>query len=89
MTSQDADLPPAYFIAVEQKLLMECRSFVKALFSMLAVHYVFDMSYNPNVKDVLFFLQDKIAGVTDPGYKKSAIYNNISAAIECYLEESV
>ena len=53
---------------------------------MLAVHYVFDMSYNQNVKDVLFFLQDKIAEVADPGFK---IYNNISAAIECYLDESV
>ena len=50
---------------------MECRSVSKALYYLLAAHYVFDISYNQNVKDVLFFLQEKIAGIIDPHCKKN------------------
>ena len=67
---------------------MECRSVSKALFCLLAAHYVFDISYNQNVKDILFFLQEKIAGIPDPGFKKTATYSNITSAIECYLDDS-
>ena len=39
--------------------LMECRSASKALYCLLAAHYVFDISYNQNkIKDILFFLQE-------------------------------
>ena len=43
-----------HFISVEQRILMECRSASKALYCLLAVHYVFDISYNQNVKDIYF-----------------------------------
>ena len=49
---------------------------------------VFDISYNQNVKDILFFLQEKIAGIPDPGFKKTATYSNITSAIEFYLDYS-
>ena len=88
VTPPGADLQDTYFIAVEQKILMECRCAAKALYCLLATHYVFDISYNPSAKDVLLFLQEKVTGISDPGFKKSAIYSNISSAIECFLPES-
>ena len=88
VTPPGADLQDTYFIAVEQKILMECRCAAKALYCLLAAHYVFDISYISSAKDVLFFLQEKVTGISDPGLKRSAIYSNISAAIECFLPES-
>ena len=32
-----------------------------------------------------YYLQDKIAQYIDPTFKKSAMYSNISAAIDCYV----
>ena len=54
---------------------------------MLAVHFVFNIEYNHQVKDVLYFLQDKVLGFPDPGFKKSSVYMSISSAIDLYLDD--
>ena len=53
------DIPPTHFIAIEQELVLECRSIDSALFMMLATQYVF-MEYHPKVRDVLYYFQDKV-----------------------------
>ncbi len=53
---------------------------------MLAVHFVFNMEYNRYVKDVLYFLQDKVLGFADPSFRKSSVYMNVSSAIDLYIE---
>ena len=58
-----------------------------AIFTMLAVHFVFNIEYNHQVKDVLYFLQDKVLGFPDPGFKKSSVYMSISSAIDLYLDD--
>ena len=55
MLSDDDDITPSFYIAVEQELVVECAALVKALFMLLAVHYVFDISYNERVKDFFLF----------------------------------
>ena len=81
------DIPPTHFIAIEQELVLECRSIDSALFMMLATHYVFNMEYHPNVRDVLYYFQDKVLGFSDPLLKKSSIYMNVSSAIDLYIPE--
>ena len=75
-----------FFVAIEQELVVECRCMPNAIFIMLAVHFVFNLEYNRNVKDVLYFLQERVLGFPDPLYKKSAVYMSISSAIDLYFE---
>ena len=70
------------FIAIEGQLILECRSFINAVYIMLIAHYIFDIEYNPRIKDVLHML-----GLPDPKFRKSANYSSISSAIACYLEK--
>ncbi len=46
------DLSEQVFVAIEQELVLECKTFTNAIFTMLAVHFVFNLEYNHNVKDV-------------------------------------
>ena len=79
------DIPPSYFIAVEQQLLLECRNIQCAVFLMLAVYYVFNIEYCVKVKDVLYFIQDRVLSFPDHSMKLSSLYRNTSAAIDLYL----
>ena len=83
------DILPNHFIAIEQELILQCRSIDSALHLMIAAHFIFNMEYNPKVKDVLYFFQEKILGFTDPTVKQSSMYRNISSAIDLYLGEDV
>ena len=78
------DVLPTHFIAIEQELVLECRSLNSALFIMLATHYAFNIEYHPKIKDVLYFLQEKVLGYPDLKMKKSSIYMNVSSAIDLY-----
>ena len=80
------DLPPQYFIAVEQQVLLECKSLERAIFVMVGSHYVFNIEYHSKVKDVFYFLQEKVLGFTETSFKKSSIYLSVSSLIDMYLE---
>ena len=47
----------------------------KAIFMMLAAHYIFNIEYRSSVKDVFYFLQEKVLGFPDPHVKRSSMYN--------------
>ena len=79
------DIPPSHFIAVEQDLLLECRNMRSSVFMMLAAYYIFNIEYCSEVKDVLYYIQDRVLGVPDPSKKQSSVYRNVSAAIDLYL----
>ena len=79
------DISPSYFIAVEQRLLLECRNIQSALFLMLATYYVFNIEYCAKVKDVLYYMQERVLCFPDQSVKQSSVYRNVSAAIELYL----
>lgn len=89
MFSDNDDITPTYYIAIEQELVVECSSLTKALFCLLAVHYVFDLTYHDRVKDFFLFLQEKVMDIASEGYsgkgsKKSASYLSTTSGIECY-----
>lgn len=83
----DSDVPAQHFVVVEQTLLTECKSIHSALITLIAAHFVFNIDYYTHVKDVLYFLLDKVMGFTDPSYCKSAMYSSVSSAIQCFLPE--
>ena len=83
------DLSPQFFVAVEQQLLLECKSLERAIFLMVATHYVFNIEYNLKVKDVFLFLEEKILGFLDTSVKKSSIYLSVSSSIDLYVEETI
>ena len=84
----DSDIQAQYFVAIEQQTLIECRSIHSAIFTLLAVHFVFNLEYNPRVKDVLHFLHQDVMGFSNSTYRKSAIFSSFCAAVQCYLPES-
>lgn len=45
-----------YFIAVEQKLILECSTLIAALFFGMSAHYIFNLEYHSKVKGVWLFL---------------------------------
>ena len=89
MFSDNDDITPTYYIAIEQELVVECSSLTKALFCLLAVHYVFDLTYHDRVRIFFLFLQEKVMdiaseGCSGEGSKKSASYLLTTSGIECY-----
>lgn len=52
-----------FFICVEQALMMECSSFIAAIFFCIAAHSIFNLSYHPKTGDVWLFVQEKILNV--------------------------
>ena len=78
-------LLPQYFVAIEQQLRIECKNLERAIFTMLAAHYIFNMEYHPMVKNVFYLLQEKVFELPDTTFKKSAIYLSVSSAIDLYL----
>ena len=81
----DEDLPSQYFIAIEQVIHVEVNSLVKGLYTLVALHYVYDMEYNARLKDFFMFLEDKILSIANTSIKKSVSYSSVTAAIECYI----
>ena len=51
---------PAYFIFVEQKVLVQVSSFPMALFIWFSSHYVFNLEYHKYYKDAAMFMQEFI-----------------------------
>ena len=88
----ELDILPRYHIAMEQVLLVECRSLTHTLYCLLAVHYVFNIKYHPRAEDFFLFLFEKVLGIQETGNqrkkKKSASYLSATTAIECYIKEA-
>ena len=69
---------------MEQLPLLEVNNYEKGLFSVLALHYVFDMHYNARLSDFFTFFEEKILQVPI-SCKHSPLYASVTSAIECYL----
>ena len=59
-----------FFIAIEQKLYMECADLPMAVYLMLGAHYVFNLSYHPWIYDFLRFIQERIADIASDEKRK-------------------
>lgn len=58
-------------------------SVISALLVLLAVHYTYELSYNPTCKSTLEFLQEKLVGDGFKGKRMSTSYCNLFRAINC------
>ena len=57
---------------------------------MLANHFIFISEYNSRVKEVMYFLQEKVMLLPDlVGPRKSAMYTSISALVELFTDEAM
>lgn len=84
----DEDLPTQYFVIVEQVVHVEVSSFIKGIFLLLTLHYyVYDIHYNPRLKDFYLFLEDKLLNIVTPiaSCKKSATYTSVVTSMECFI----
>ena len=59
----DDEVDASYIIVIEKKPLLVCNTILSAIFTLFAVHYVFDIEYHEKVKDFYLFLEDKIFNV--------------------------
>ena len=66
----DDDEKKQYFIAAEQSLILESSNLVCAMYFLLATHYIFNMDYSPKARDVLTFVQEKIASIPSKSGRK-------------------
>ena len=73
----------SYFIFVEQKVLYQISSFSKALLVWFCVHYIFNLEYCKQAKDVALFFQEYVFGMPDRS-KKSATYLTVCSDIQSY-----
>ena len=83
------DLPSQYFVVVEQVVLMEVGDIMRGLYMLLALHYVFDIAYHPQLADLFLFCEDKVLCISTPSLKKSVTYLSVTSAIECFLDHTV
>ena len=67
-------MPPRYYIAIEQELVIECGSMMAALYNLLAVHWIFNILHFPSSR--------KKKGA------QWAAYNSTTAAIACHLNSN-
>ena len=83
----EEDLPTQFFIVVEQIPQIEVSHFFKGIYILLSLHYIFDMEYNPRLRDLYLFFEDKLLGLTTPSCKTTATYSGVTSAIGCYITE--
>ena len=81
MRDLEEALEDRFYIMTEGEMLCDCSSFSQAMFLQLAVHYVFNLQYDPTVYEPLLFLQEFVANVDDKFAKHSASFVSISSAI--------
>ena len=55
-----------------------------SVLTLLAIHYTYELAYNPLAQNVLQFFQEKLLGDRLPSSKKiNAAYSNIFRAVDC------
>ena len=70
-----------FFVMVENIRLHDNEDFTSALFTLLAVHYVFNIQYDTQVQSPLLFLQEFVVGIKEDSIRHTAQYANIVSRI--------
>ena len=60
-----------------------------ALYSVFAVHYIFNISYQAKLSDLFLFLQEHIFKIPEEKSNKSAMFFNFCAPIEVAVHDEV
>lgn len=78
------DETDTYFLFVESMVLCTTTSFTKALILWFITHYVFNLQYCKQVKEVALFFQESVFGLSEKK-GKSSTYLTITSDINKYL----
>jgi len=81
----DEDIEARYAIVIENQSVLTCCHLLSAIFTLFAVHYVFDIEYHPKAKDFYLLLEEKMFGIKRGGVTHSVNYVNIVTSMETYL----
>lgn len=82
----DSDFAPQYFVAIEQSLLVECKSIKSAFFTVFVAHYVFNIEYHCRVRDFYFFVQENLFEIPLTS-KKSVMLSNVCTGIKSLIKK--
>lgn len=83
--SLDSDFSPQYFVAVEQSLLVVCKSMKSAFFTVFVAHYIFNIEYHFRVGDFYFFVQENLFQIPLT-CKKSVMLSNVCTGIKSLIK---
>ena len=56
---------------------------LSAVLLLLGIHFVYNIEYNPVVREVFEFLQEKLLGIPLPSGKTSVSYSNLYRSLNC------
>ena len=66
----EGDVFTQYFICIEHELITEVNDFKTSIFLLIAVHYIFNLSYNIKTHDFFLFLQEKVLSIPSDKYTR-------------------
>ena len=75
----------SYFLFIESKVMFSVRSFPKALMLWFSFHYIFNLQYCKQAKDVAMFFQEFVFGLPEKSKNKSATYLTVTSDINKYV----
>ena len=76
----------SYYIFVEQEVLFSVSSFSRALMLWFTCHYVFNLEYAKQVKDVALFFQEFVYNLPEKSKgSKNATYLTVTSDIATYV----
>lgn len=74
-----------HFIIFGTELTIECPSLADAIFTLFAIHYVFDMNYHPRIMDFYRLCEERIMCIKCSTEKMSANYSSVSRGVSTFL----
>jgi hypothetical protein len=79
---------PQYFIALEQEFMMECSTLSNAIFVLIAIHYVYNVTYHPRARNFFLFFEEKVLELPSVDRSsKNAAYSTTVTGIESFLQD--
>ena len=72
-------------VVCDQRVLTVANEMVlSAVLLLLGIHFVYNIEYNPVVREVFEFLQEKLLGIPLPSGKKTSVsYSNLYRSLNC------
>ena len=74
-----------YFIFVESKVLCTTNFFSKALVLWFIAHYVFNLMYCKQVREIALFFQESVFGLPEKSKARGAAYLTVTSDIHKYI----
>ena len=68
----------------QRVLTVAVEMLLSAVLLLLGIHFVYNIEYNPVVREVLEFLQENVLGISLPSGKKTSVsYSNLYRSLNC------